>query len=348
MQETKRPAQSNSSLNQQALDSSRSPAVQTSDFFCLLGAYLLFRMPWVFMLPMVEAPDEFAHHWVIQFLKLNWRLPNAHEVVAGGPSAIYGSLPQLGYIPHVFAGFLLPGDQLALSTRFGSIFMGAWMLFAAFKIGGILFPKNRLLAIAVPAAIVCHPQLVFIHSYANCDSTSSALASILLWLTLETANSGITLKRTSLMGALVGWLAITKYSGLAIIPVMGVAIIASIFVHGTSIGLAAASISAAALLAIALSAWWFIQNEKQYPGDFMGTHTMYASWAKTFHRDTHYYLPASHIIKSLRWWRMTFFSFWGLFGYMNKYLWRPVYFVYLGLAIAAALGGIKGLVDLCK
>ena len=92
-----------------------------------------------------------------------------------------------------------------------------------------------------------------------------------------------------------------------------------------------------------MSAWWFVQNAQQYAGDFMGTKTMYNSWARTFHHDLHYYLPPSHIIKSLRWWRMSFFSFWGLFGYMNKYLWRPVYFGYLGMVLAAVLGGLNGL-----
>ena len=37
---------------------------------------------------------------------------------------------------------------------------------------------------------------------------------------------------------------------------------------------------------------------------------------------------------------MMFFSFWGMFGYMNKYMFRPVYFVYLGYLIAGASGFI--------
>lgn len=312
------------------------------ELFYLLLAYFACRLPWIFMLPMSEAPDEFAHFWVIKFLKEHWRLPAAQEVLSGGPSAVYGSLPQLGYIPHLICGQLAPQQFLALSGRFGSTIGGAVMLFAAFKIGQILFPKSKLAALALPAAIVCHPQLVFIHSYANSDSTSSALASLLIWLMLETVSKGLTARRTITMGALVGWLAITKYSGLAIIPVLGLAIIASLFVHGTSLTLAAGSIAAAGAVAILLSAWWFIQNAKQYPGDFMGTHTMYKSWAETFHREMHYYLPPSHIIKSLRWWRMTFFSYWGLFGYMNKYLTRSVYIAYFGLVLIAVLGGLNG------
>lgn len=320
-------------------------------FFCLLGAYMLFRLPWLFMLPMVEAPDEFAHYWVIKFLQEHWWLPTAQDVQAGGASAVYGSLPQLGYIPHVVFGFGSNAEQLALTDRFGSLFMGAVMLFAALKIGAILFPKKRIAVLAVPAAVIVHPQLVFIHSYANNDSTSSALASLLLWLMLLSVKDGLEFKRTMWMGVLVGWLAITKYSGLAVIPVLGLAMIASIFLHGSSIGAALLSFFCAGLLALALSAWWFLQNGAQYVDangvhDYMGTQTMYRSWAQTFHREMNYYLPVSHIIKSLRWWRMTFFSYWGLFGYMTKYLWRPVYFAYLGMVLLAVLGGLKGLLQI--
>lgn len=315
----------------------------TEEFVCLLGIFFMVRLPWLFMIPMVEAPDEFAHYWVIKFLREHWRLPHAQEVFAGGPSAVYGSMPQLGYIPHVFSSLFMPYEDIALSGRFGSLLMGSLMLFAAFRIGRLLFKENKLMALALPLAIVFHPQLIFLHSYANNDSTSSALASILILLAFESVARGITFKRTVLMGAIVGWVAITKYSGLAIIPVMGVAVLASIFIHGTAISTAASSILCAALVAAAVSLWWFVQNGVEYPGDPMGTKTMYKSWASTFHRDLNYYLPVSHIIKSLKWWRMMFFSFWGMFGYMNKYLWRPVYLVYTAMLIAAVLGWLNGM-----
>lgn len=322
-----------------------SAAVETPisniDFFCLLGAFLFFRLPWVFMLPMTEAPDEFAHYWVIKFLREHWRLPNAQEVLTGGASSVYGSLPQLGYIPHVIASFAGGEQLLALTERLGSTVMGEVMLFAAVKIAIILFPKNRLAALAIPAAVACHPQLAFIHSYANNDSTSSALASLIIWLMLETMRNGLSFRRTFSIGALAGWLAITKYSGLAILPVVALAVIASIVLHGTALPFALGCVAAAGALALSISAWWFVQNLQQYPGDMLGTKTMYKGWAETFHRPLNYYLPASHIIKSLAWWRMTFFSYWGLFGYMNKYLWRPVYIIYLGLVLSAVLGALQ-------
>ncbi len=325
-------------------------SLRLTEFSCIMGAYFFFRLPWLFMLPMSEAPDEFAHYWVIKFLKENLRLPSASEVFAGGPSAVYGSLPQLGYIPHVLAAYMGPADSLTLLERVGSILMGLFMLYASYNLGVLLFPKYKLAALALPAAIICHPQLVFIQSYANNDSTSSAIASLLILFGLETLHRGIDFRKTILIGALSGWLAITKYSGLAVLPVVALAVLCSLFFEPVSIGLALGSLVAATLIALLVSGWWFFQNNIQYPGDFMGTRTMYKTWAQTFNRElnpeSNSAFSLSHIIKDHRWWRMSFFSYWGLFGYMNKYLWRPLYFIWGAFSILPILGAISKLVVL--
>jgi len=90
-----------------------------------------------------------------------------------------------------------------------------------------------------------------------------------------------------------------------------------------------------------MTLWWPIRNYHEFDGDILGTQTMYLTWAKTFHRQLHYYMPAWQILITPRWWRMLFYSFWGAYGHMNKYLWRPVYFVYLGFVAIAELGWFK-------
>ncbi len=67
----------------------------------MLLVALCARVPFLFLVPMVEAPDEFAHFWVAKFLSEYLAAPNAQEVAAGGPSAVYGSLPPFAYLPHV-------------------------------------------------------------------------------------------------------------------------------------------------------------------------------------------------------------------------------------------------------
>jgi hypothetical protein len=307
----------------------------------LCFAFIMVRLPFMFTVPMVEAPDEFAHFWVLKFMRDYLRLPGAAEVAAGGPSAVYGSLPQLGYLPHVAIGLATPVHDISLFARFGSLLMGLVLLYASYQIGRLIFRDNRLLAFALPATIVFHPQLAFLHSYSNSDSTATALGAVILLLALRGINTGITVARCALIGVLMGWLALSKYSGLGVMPAIAFTLVASAVLNRQSVTKVVAALGACGAAAAAVSGWWFVRNYYEYNHDFMGTQTMYRSWATTFHREMNYSVPASHIIKSLRWWRMMFFSFWGLFGYMNKYLWRPVYFVYLGYLIAATVGGAK-------
>lgn len=297
---------------------------------------------------MQEAPDEFAHYWVIKFIHEHWRLPNAGDITAAGPSAVYGSLPQLGYVPHLFTSAFFSSEVLALSSRFGSLIAGLVLLYAAYEIGLRLFPNRLLFSISLPLALCLHPQLIFLHAYANNDSTSSALAGVIILLMIECIAKGNSFNKTAAMGALSGWLVLSKYAGLAILPGAGFAYIAALHLHGTSLLSQLPSLLFAAFLAAAPIFLLFVRNAHEFAGDFMGTKTMYANWATTFHRDLHYYLSPWKIVKDFRWWRMTFFSFWGLFGYMNKYLWRPIYFFYIASVLVALSGWLQGLARLPK
>jgi hypothetical protein len=309
--------------------------------FALCMLFAAVRLPFIFTVPMVEAPDEYAHYWVARFLSDYHRLPHAAEVFAGGPSAVYGSLPQLGYLPHLAVASLFHQNDFVLFIRFGSLAMGMVLFYCAYALGRELFPRQRLLSLALPLAVIFHPQLVFVHAYLNNDSTSSAVASVLLLLAVRSLRCGISMPLSVSIGVLTGWLALTKYSGLGILPSVAVCLIASAFINRIGIGRALLNFGTSAVIAAGLCGWWFVRNLHEFQGDLMGTKTMYLTWATTFHRELTYYLPASHIIKNIRWWRMMFFSFWGMFGYMNKYMWRPVYFIYLGYVIVAAVGFLK-------
>jgi hypothetical protein len=296
--------------------------------FCL--AFVFVRLPFIFSVPMVEAPDEFAHYWVVKFIAQHLRLPNAAEVAAGGPESVYGSLPQLGYLPHIIISFFAPPHNIALFERFGSLFGGLILLYAAFHIARELFPRERVLQFALPAMIVFHPQLAFVNSYANNDAVSSALSAVLILLVLRSIRLGVEVKRSALVGGLLGWLALSKYSGLAVVPVVASGLIAAAVINRTPIARVAASVVACFAACAATCGWWFARNYHEFHGDLLGTKTMFVSWAKTFNKDVNYHVPASHIIKELRWWRMMYFSFWGMFGYMTRYMWRPVYLIYVG------------------
>ncbi|MBU6450309.1 MAG: hypothetical protein KGS72_00915 [Cyanobacteria bacterium REEB67] len=318
-------------------------------FGLLLVLYFVTRLPWIFMVPMVEAPDEFSHFWVINFLvEHGCRLPEASEVLAGGPSAVYGSLPQLGYIPHVSTGYLgrlvAPAVDISVSSRFGSLLSGMVLLWCAKVFGQKLFASEKLLRWALPAVIVFQPQLVFVNSYANCDSVMASLAALALLLTCNMLEAGLKTRTSIALGLTLGWLALTKYPGLAVFPACALGFIAAAILNRESLKKTTAQALLAAAIAATTCLWWFMRTGAIFDGDYLGTQTMFRTWAKTYNRPLAPHIPVSAVLKQKSFWRMTIFSFWGMFGYMTIYLWRPLYIIYMVLMGTALAGGIKALI----
>ncbi|MBX9938188.1 MAG: hypothetical protein K2Y32_02995 [Candidatus Obscuribacterales bacterium] len=305
----------------------------------LIVAYFITRLPWIFMVPMQGAPDEFSHFWVFRFMLENMHLPDASEVAKGGPSAVYGSLPQLGYLPHVAAAKLLSLQDPSRTGRFGSLLIGLPLVFAARYIGRIVFSREKLKAEAVPWLVVFHPQLILVHAYINNDSTAITLSGVVLALLVYTLKNGPKLKITLTLGLCLAFLALTKYSAYALFPATALAFLLAFLRFKTPIGKALAHL---ALLggSTALCLPWFLRNLSLYPGDALGTRTMFHTWAVTYHRDLNFHMSFWQVVKEHRWWRSILFSFWGLFGYMDIYMWRWVYWTYFSFMLLGLTGSL--------
>ncbi|HEY9684056.1 MAG TPA: hypothetical protein V6C86_20910 [Oculatellaceae cyanobacterium] len=312
-----------------------------TDLIALTFLCLLTRLPWLFMVPMVEAPDEFAHFWVVKFIVEHARLPSHIDVFSGGPSAVYGSLPQMGYIPHVLLSKLLPFCELSITARLGSLLMGVILIWAVYLIGRELYPKSRIATLSLPAIVLFHPQMALLHGYINCDSTAVAAAALILWLVVRMIMQGLTLGGCTLLGLLSGVIALSKYASLAVVLAAGCGLLAAGWLNGASLALVFASCGIAVSVFALTCNWWVARELQEYPGDLLGTQTMRRIWAVTYGRPLQYKESIWHVIKEFRWWRMTYFSYWGMFGYMTRYLWRPFYFIYLFYSLAAIAGGIR-------
>jgi Dolichyl-phosphate-mannose-protein mannosyltransferase len=306
----------------------------------IVFAYLLIRLPWLFSVPMAEAPDEFSHYWVLRFVAEHMRLPSASEVAAGGPSAVYGSLPQLGYVPHVLVCKIAPIGDLSLVGRFGSLVMGLVAIIFAFLIGQELFPAG-ILALSLPLLMVFHPQLVFVNSYSNSDTTTCALSAVIFYLCIRMLKSGLTVKRSLAIGFLLGWTILTKYSGIAILPAALVALLTAIFIHRIPFAAAAKNLLIVGACFLATCGWWFLRSMQEFHGDILGTKTMRETWARTYNRPLEFHMPISHVIKDKIFWSTIHDSFWGVFGYMTRFLWPQIYYSYLGYLVAAIAGGVR-------
>ena len=322
--------------------------MKTKSFWVFVGLYFLTRLPWLFMVPMVEAPDEFSHFWVIQFVIDHLRLPEYQEIIAGGPSGVYGSLPQLGYFPHVIAGSLghlvAPGADLSLTERFGSLFTGLALLWCSFEFGKKLFGADKILSTALPLMIIFHPQLVLLHSYANSDSTTASLSAVILLITCRMMEAGLKTRTSLILGLLLGWIVLTKYPGVSVYPSCAIGFIAAAWLNKQ--GLKTFLIQAFTALATtaAASVWWFWRSAKILDGDFMGTKTMFHTWAVTYNKALNPDISVSKIIKDYRWWRLTTWSYWGMFGYMTRKLGNPFYYTFEAFSYIAAVGALVSLI----
>jgi 4-amino-4-deoxy-L-arabinose transferase-like glycosyltransferase len=212
-------------------------------------------------------------------------------------------------------------------------------IWAAFKTGKLLFPQSRLSAFALPLLIVFHPQYVFVNTYANNDSTVSAAASVAIYLAAVSLKQGLDIRRTAWLGVALALITVSKYSGLCVVPVVFVFMLLAGWLNNASVKSIALNMSVLILLPVSITAGFFIRNFLVFNGDILGTQTMYKTWSETFHIEVRGQVSLWRTIKDGLWWRQVFDSFWGVFGYQNRYLPTKVYDTYLFLV----LGGISGL-----
>ncbi len=303
----------------------------------VLFAALIVRLPFLFIVPMVEAPDEYAHFWVTKFLSENLAAPDAAQVAAGGPSAVYGSLPPFAYLPHALFARLIPFVDISFAERVGSIFGGLITVFASCKISELLFSRIRELRLALPLCVALHPQLVFVNAYCNSDSTACALSSLLIWLSLVVVLRGPSLRYSALAGVLSACIALSKFSALAVVPVAFFSIAAGCWIYKRNVGQIVLNLGLALLSAAPVCLPWFARNAAVFNGDYLGSITMRETWARTFHRSIEP-VSLSSVLKQKVWWQQLFCSFWAVFGYQKHYLPAPFYLSYL-LAILVSIAG---------
>ena len=303
----------------------------------LLLLALAVRVPFLFIVPMVEAPDEFAHFWVTKFLSEHFAAPDAAQIAAGGPSAVYGSLPPFAYLPHVLFAWLIPNIDISFTERIGSILGGLITVFAALKISRMIFAGNRTMLLALPLATALHPQLAFVNAYCNSDSTAMALSSLLILLSFKVVFEGARIRYAAAAGVLSALIALSKFSALAVVPVAFFAIAAACRVYKLNAAQTSMRLAIAALVAAGISLPWFARNAAVFSGDWLGTNTMRLSWAKTFNRSIE---PVSivSVLKQKVWWQQLFCSFWAVYGYQKHYLPLVFYIGYLLLIVTAAAG----------
>ena len=295
------------------------------------------------MLRMAVAPDEVSHLWVVKFITEHLRLPNHGDVLSRGLEAVYGPMPQAGYLPHILTSKLLPFWDVALTARFGSLVMGISLVWIAYFIARELYPKNRLAGLMLPTAIVFHPQMVFVDAYTNCDVTAATASALIFLLVIRMIRHGLNLWSCCAVGLLSGLAVLSKYSALSVVAAALLGLISAGWLNGASPGAIVAAVGMALSALALLCNWWFVRELHEYPNDLLGTKTMRSIWAVATDKPLEFNSGLWSVIADRRWWYMMYFSFWGMFDNMTQYLPKPIYVTYLAFMLAAIAGGVSRL-----
>ncbi len=315
------------------------------ELFLVIVLALLVRIPWMALVPYVEAPDENSHFWVIQFIVNNLALPDYHSVISAGSEAVYGSLPQFGYLPHIlclkcFSSWTSNSIWL-YAARLGSVFGGLVVVSVAYYMGRILFANNRLAALALPLMVTFHPQFVFVTSYINNDATTAALSALILFLLIDALERGLSKTSAVFLSIFLSWLMLSKYSGYCVLLAALIVLLTTIYLHRNKLNNQLLLLTTMALAICLLTGWWFFRNYVQFSGDITGVKTMHGIWTLAYHRHVEGFASPISVAFSTRFWRMLFFSFWGWFGYMTRSLPKVIYYVYLAFVVIASVRSIR-------
>ncbi len=303
--------------------------------------------------PIFEAPDEWLHYPLVQYLAdgndLPVQDPNVQtlwEQEGSQPPLYYwlmasatrwidaSDLPQRLYRnPHASIGdasldanrnlfihspeesFPWRGAALAVHiVRFISVGMGALTVVLGYGLVRRVFPERRSIALGTAMLIAFNPMFAFLSATVNNDNLIillSTLAMALLIMCLTESRAGVDrrgwLVRAAL-GVVAGLAALTKVSGLTLLPVIALGLSVRHLRHWDWRGWLASGLLVA-LPVVAIAGWWYWRNHALY-GEWFGIETMVA----VVNRPR--VLPATfaEAIGEFNGFR---FSYWAVFGIFN-------------------------------
>ncbi|HFD40374.1 MAG TPA: hypothetical protein ENJ31_11085, partial [Anaerolineae bacterium] len=334
----------------------------------LTGILLLFvalALWYSLTIPLGEAPDEVPHFTYIRYLARHGRLPTTTEEHEAFQPPLYYALgaaltfgiedrPEAPFAvrhnahydvtdPRAPKNLLLhtadeawPFRGWALAwhlVRLLSIFCGAVTVWAVYQLGRVLFPAQPLIRLTMAGLTAFTPQFLFMSAVVNNDNAATALSALALWqmaaLLREKEHTRI-VRRSAWLGLLLGLGLLSKANAIALLPVVGLAIlIGEVRQGGWRRGLGRAIV--AGLVAFGLAAliagWYFVRNWRLF-GDPLG-------WSFVVQINA---LREGGLTPEVLLWlfRGLFRSFW--LGWIGIQFDEFLYWIIGGLSLAGAVG----------
>jgi len=291
--------------------------------------------------PLFYALNGWATAWVDTHDAEQIVRYNPHAAV--GTAAPWGNRNMIGHMAQ--ERFPYRGTVLAVHlVRFFCILMGAGTVLCTFAIARRLFPslpsspkgwRDGVPGLAVVAAALnaFNPQFLFIHASVSNDGLVTLLSALTLWLLVCTAYDGASMARFLTLGIVLGLAALTKLSGLLLLPLTALVLVALAW-RARSWRSAVRWGLWTFLPAAATAGWWYLRNWLLYRDPF-GLKLMFAVMPPRAQRPT--------FGEMLGQFNGVFKSFWGVFGWFNLPMEDGVYKI---LALFTLLGtmGVVGFI----
>ena len=166
------------------------------------------------------------------------------------------------------------GSALAVHlVRFLSVLLGACVVYLTYLLALEVSPQRSDLALAAAALVAFNPMFIFISGSVNNDNLIVPLATLILWLVVRTLRQGwLSNGRAVLLGLLLGLAALTKLSGLALLPLTA-AVLVVVAARRRAWGALFRWGALIAVPVIAVAGWWYLRNWQLY-GDPTGLNAM--------------------------------------------------------------------------
>ncbi len=234
--------------------------------------------------------------------------------------------------------FTQGGTILAVTLiRWLSVLMGTATAFLAYRLGRTIYPARPAVGLLTAALVAFNPMVLFINASVNNDNLVMLLSTLTLLLLVRDVQSdepGARWGSTLLLGAILGLAAITKVSGLVLLPVAVLALALSAWPARAWKTWLLRAVTVA-LIAAAIAGWWYARNIILYDEPTGLLRMVEVAGARP---------TGFRVMDLLAEWKGFGYSFWGVFGGFNVL--APPWFYVLtgGLSLVAGAGLVLGLI----
>ncbi|MNW44174.1 hypothetical protein D3C74_213970 [compost metagenome] len=325
--------------------------------YLLLSAFFLYSL-WALVIPFNQAPDELQRYDVANFIFRFHELPIAGDerLIYGDYGVTYASYP---YLPYILGAFLMmifdsifEINNLYLVHRLISIFSGVFSVFFVYKICEELKLEKQIIYF-ISALFAFLPGYSFVNGYVNQDSFSICVNLFVIYCWLIGNRDEWKPKNFFLLGLGISLCLLTYLNGYIVIPITMILLLLVYLRTAKRAAFFKQLMLFFILPIIIISGWWFLRSYILYDGDFIGlrhskelSENLAIESLKPSNRQTMHTLGVSlkEMLIDYRWLEITFKSFLGIFGYMDRPLPHNVYIVAIPLLTLSLLG----LVSLAK